>query len=148
MYLEWLGDNQPAIFAHTSCVLNELDLQSLINYCIALKEVLQGRISPLGFCNFLLLEGIFQPLHCDLQTLHSYESSRLALACCSCCSYANGAQMISIVACSIPLVPHQTLHGCTHWLRELGIIVKSQNCIRYCIRDPFYVYYFRGLFLQ
>jgi hypothetical protein len=53
MHLEWLGYNQPTIIADTSSVLNELDLQSLINYCIALKEVLQGCISPLSFCNFL-----------------------------------------------------------------------------------------------
>jgi hypothetical protein len=53
MHLERLGDNQPAIVADTSCVLNELDLQFLINYCIALKEVLQGHVSPLGFCNLL-----------------------------------------------------------------------------------------------
>jgi hypothetical protein len=39
--LEWLGDNQPNIFAYTCSVFNEFDLQSLINYCIALKEVLQ-----------------------------------------------------------------------------------------------------------
>jgi hypothetical protein len=50
--LEWLGDNQLTIFADTSCILNEFDLQSLINYCIALKEVLQGCIGPLGCCNF------------------------------------------------------------------------------------------------
>jgi hypothetical protein len=52
-HLEWLGDNHPTIFSDTSCVLNELDLdlQSLINYCIVLKEVFQGRVSPLGFCN-------------------------------------------------------------------------------------------------
>jgi hypothetical protein len=31
-HLERLGDNQPTIFADTSHVLNELDLQSLINY--------------------------------------------------------------------------------------------------------------------
>jgi hypothetical protein len=51
--LEWLGDDQPTIFANTSCVFNEFDLQPLINYCIALKEVLQGCISPLccrDFC--------------------------------------------------------------------------------------------------
>ncbi len=50
-HFEWLGDNQPTIFADTSRVLNELDLQSLVNYRIALKEVSQGCISPLGFCN-------------------------------------------------------------------------------------------------
>jgi hypothetical protein len=47
-HLEWLGDNQPTIFAYTYSVFNEFDIQSLINYCIALKEVLQmglvGRI--------------------------------------------------------------------------------------------------------
>ena len=48
MHLEWLGDEQLTIFADTSHVLNEFDLQSLINYCIALKEVFQGYISPLG----------------------------------------------------------------------------------------------------
>ncbi len=37
---------------HTQVVFNELDLQSLINYCIALKGVLQGGVSFLGFCNF------------------------------------------------------------------------------------------------
>ncbi len=36
-HLEWLGDNQPTIFADTSPVLNELDIQSLIKYCIVLK---------------------------------------------------------------------------------------------------------------
>jgi hypothetical protein len=56
-HLERLGDNQPTIFADTSCVLNELDLQSLINYCIALKEEFQRRISLLGFCNFLFFRG-------------------------------------------------------------------------------------------
>ncbi len=76
MHLEWLGDDQPTIFADTSRVFNEFDLQSLINYCIALKEVPQGCIGPLGG------------------------------------SIANGAQKISIVVCSIPLVPHQELHGC------------------------------------
>jgi hypothetical protein len=50
--VERLGDNQQTIFADTSHVLNEFDLQSLINYCIALKEVFQGQVSPLGFCNF------------------------------------------------------------------------------------------------
>jgi hypothetical protein len=30
---------------------------------------------------------------------------------------------------------------------ELRIIVKLQNCIRYCIINPFYEYYFRGIFL-
>ncbi len=80
-HLEWLGDNQLTIFADTSRVLNEFDLQSLINYCIALKEVLQECIK-VGLQQFpLLLEGIFCPHHCNLQTLHSCESSGLALAC-------------------------------------------------------------------
>ncbi len=43
-HLEWLGDKQPTIFADTSSVFIEFDLQSLINYCIALKEVIQGFI--------------------------------------------------------------------------------------------------------
>jgi hypothetical protein len=38
-HLEWLGDNQPTIFADKSRVLNEFDLQSLINYCIALNSL-------------------------------------------------------------------------------------------------------------
>ena len=112
MHLEWLGDNQLTIFVDTSHSLNELDLQSLINYCIALKKVLQGLVGLLQFP--LMLEGIFYPPHCNSQKLHSYESSRLALVCCSCFSYANSVQMISIIARSIPLVPHQGLHGCTH----------------------------------
>jgi hypothetical protein len=71
---------------------------------------------PVGLLQFpLLLEGIFHPRHCDLQTLHLCESSRLTLVCWFHCSYANGARMISIAARSIPLVPHQALHGCTHW---------------------------------
>ncbi len=72
---------------------------------------------PIGLQRFLLflVEGIFHPHHCNLQTLHSYESSGLALACWLHCSYANGAQKIYISACSIPLVPHQASHGCTHW---------------------------------
>ncbi len=77
---------------------------------------------PVGLLPFpLLLEGIFHPLHCDLQTLHSCESSRLALACWFHCSFANGAQMISTAALSIPLVPHQVLHGCTH-----GFLLSSE----------------------
>ncbi len=51
-HLEWLGDNQPTIFAYTCRVFNEFDLQSLINYCIALEEVLQGCICLLGCGNF------------------------------------------------------------------------------------------------
>jgi hypothetical protein len=71
---------------------------------------------PFGLLQFtLLLEGIFHPHHCDLQTLHSCESSVLALARCLHGSIANGAQMISIIVRSISLVPHQALHGCTHW---------------------------------
>ncbi len=31
----------------------------LINYCIARKDVLQGRISPLGCCNFLCCLGVY-----------------------------------------------------------------------------------------
>jgi hypothetical protein len=54
----------------------------------------------------LLLEGIFYPHHCNSQTLNSCESSGLALASCFYGSMANGAQKISIVARSIPLVPH------------------------------------------
>ena len=42
MHMEWLRDDQPTIFAGTSSVLNEFDLQSLINYGIALKKVFQG----------------------------------------------------------------------------------------------------------
>ncbi len=72
---------------------------------------------PIGLLQFqLLLEGIFCPHHCNLQTLHSCESSGHALACCLHGSITNGVQMISIVARSIPLVPQQALHGCTHWL--------------------------------
>ena len=59
MHLEWLGDNQPTIFADTSCVLTEFDLQSLINYCIALKEVFQGCIDPLGCCNFRCCKRVY-----------------------------------------------------------------------------------------
>jgi hypothetical protein len=71
---------------------------------------------PIGLQQLLLLlEGIFHPLNCYLQTLHSCESSKLALVCWFHCSIPNGVQMISIVARSIPLVPHQALHGCTHW---------------------------------
>ncbi len=71
---------------------------------------------PVGLLQFpLLLEGILHPLHCNLQTLHSCESSTLALACWFHGSITTGAQKISIVACSNPLVLHQTLHGCTHW---------------------------------
>ncbi len=43
-HLDWLEDYQPTIFADTGRVLNEFDLQSLINYCIVLKEVFQGYI--------------------------------------------------------------------------------------------------------
>ncbi len=76
---------------------------------------------PFGLLQFpLLLEGIFHPLHCNLQTLHSCQSSRLALARWFHGSITNGAQKISIIASSIPLVPLQALHGCTHWLCFLG----------------------------
>ncbi len=90
---------------------------------------------PVGLLQFpLLLEGIFHPHHCDLQTLHSYESSRLVLACCSCSSIANGAQMTSNVARSIPLVPHQALFECTHWLCwawDHSLIVKMHPLLYY-----------------
>jgi hypothetical protein len=67
---------------------------------------------PIGLLQFpLLLEGIFHPHHCDLQTLHSCESSGLALVHCLHGSIADGAQIISIIARSTPLVPHQALHG-------------------------------------
>jgi hypothetical protein len=71
---------------------------------------------PAGLLQFpLLLEGILHPHHCNSQTLHLCESSRLALARWFHGSITNGAQKISIVVRSIPLVPHQALHGCTHW---------------------------------
>jgi hypothetical protein len=38
--LEWLGYNQPTFFADTQSVLNELDFQTFVKDCIALKEVL------------------------------------------------------------------------------------------------------------
>jgi hypothetical protein len=64
MHLEWLGDNQLTVFADTCSVLNELDLQSLFNYCIVPKEVLQGTCQPIGLLQFpLLLEGTFHLLH-------------------------------------------------------------------------------------
>jgi hypothetical protein len=58
-HLEWLGDDVPTIFADTSKGFNKFDLQSLINYCIALKEVFQGRVSLLRFCNFLCCQMVY-----------------------------------------------------------------------------------------
>ncbi len=67
-----LGITSQPSFADTSCVLNELDLQSFIKYCIALKKVFQGCVGLLSLGNFLLLsEGNLFPLHCNLQTLCS-----------------------------------------------------------------------------
>ncbi len=60
-------------------------------------------------------DPIFYAPHCNLQTLHFCVRSRLALAGCHHGSISNGAQMISLDACSIPLVPHQALHESTHW---------------------------------
>jgi hypothetical protein len=47
-----LRDNQPTIFADTSCVLNALDFQSFIKCCIVLKEVFQGCGGHLRLGNF------------------------------------------------------------------------------------------------
>ncbi len=78
---------------------------------------------PVGLWQFpLLLEGIFHPHHCNSQTLHSGESSGLALARCIHGSIANGVQMISIVVRSFPLVPHQNSMGVLIGHVELGVI--------------------------
>jgi hypothetical protein len=69
-----------------------------------------------------LLEGIFNPCHCNLQTLHSYESSRLVLVCWANCSYANSAQMISIAVRSTPLVLTKHCMDVPIGFVELGII--------------------------
>ncbi len=54
---------------------------------------------PVGLLKFLLLlEGIFLPPHCNLQTLYLCESSRLTLTPWFHGSIANGAQMISVIA--------------------------------------------------
>jgi hypothetical protein len=70
---------------------------------------------PIGLLQFpLLLEGIFHPCHCNPQYF-IHVKAVLTLVCWSHCSYVNSTQMISIAARSIPLVPHQAFHGCTHW---------------------------------
>ncbi len=90
---------------------------------------------PVGLRQFsLLLEGIFHPLHCDWQTLYSYESNVLALVCCFHCSYTNGARTTSIAARSIPLVQLQAWHGCTHWFCWVGdhnLILKQHQRLCY-----------------
>ena len=95
----------------------------------------------------LLLEGIFHPRHCDLQTLRSYKSSKLVLAWWSCCSFANSVWMNSIITRSIPLVPHQALHRCNCWLYwawdpspvtrlHLLLYYESPLCILFWRRIP------------
>ncbi len=130
MHLKWLGDDQPTIFADTSCVLNEFDLQSLINCCIA------------------LLEGIFHPHHCDLQTLHSCESSGLHW-------HADFIVATPMVHKRFPSLQAQflwfhTKHsmGVLIGFVELGIIFLSRNNVRYCIMNPFYIYYLWGILFQ
>ncbi len=82
VHLEWLGDIQPTIFADTSCVLNEFDLQSLINYCSALKGCFRDTSACWGAAGFAVGEGIFHPHHCNLQTLYSCKSNGFALVRC------------------------------------------------------------------
>jgi hypothetical protein len=106
-HLEWLGDYQPTIFAYICSVFNEFDLQSLINYCIALEEVFQGCVNPLGCGNFHCCERVYFILITAIGKHFIHVKAACLRWCAGFNSYTNGAQMISIAAGSIPLVPHQ-----------------------------------------
>jgi hypothetical protein len=148
-YLEWLGDNQLTIFVDTRSVLNEFDLQSLINYCIALKEVFQGCISPLSFCDFRCCQRVLFVLFAAISK-HFIHMKAVSFRWRAALIVA-----LPMVRKQLPLLRTQFLRfhtkhcmgvivGCI----ELGIIIQSQDYICYCIVYPFDVDYFGGIFLQ
>jgi hypothetical protein len=149
MHLKWLGDNQQAIFADAISVLNEFDLQSLINYCIALKEVFQRRVSLLSFCNFLCCQGVCFVLFAAISK-HFIHMKAVSFSWCAALIVA-----LLMVRKQLPS-PHAQflkLHtkccmGVIGGCIELEIIIQLQDCICYCIVYPFDVDYFGGVLLQ
>jgi hypothetical protein len=67
---------------------------------------------------------------------------------CFDCSFASGAQTISLLCAQLLRFHTKHCMGVIIGSIELGIIIQSQDCVCYCVMYPFYIYYFRGIFFQ